>query len=84
MESNNNYYKSFKSRMEMVRVHSGKPWILDFLRSRILGKAMEDNGWTDISMLLEEQVKELDGKTDKHSENKLMTGLFVCKADNGR
>ncbi len=51
--------------METVKVHGRKLWILDLLRNRILGKVMVENGWTNISTLLDKQAKELKARTDK-------------------
>ncbi len=43
-ETNNDYYKNFKSRMETVKAHGRKPWILNSLRNRTLGELMAESG----------------------------------------
>ncbi len=77
-ETNNDYYKIFKSQIETVKAHGGKPWILDSLRDRILGKVIAENRWIDISALSDNQAKDLKARTDKQAKNKFIAGLFVC------
>ncbi len=45
---------------------------------------MSESSWTDIFMLTDDDVKELDAKTDEFMENEFVTGLFICMADIGR
>ena len=64
-ETNGNYYKNFKLRIETLKVHGRKPWVLDLLRKRIPKEAMAETRCTKISFLTEDQTKKLNAKTDK-------------------
>ena len=55
-KTNNDYYESFSSQTEMVKAHSGKPWILDSLRNRILGEVMAEDSCTNILALMDNQA----------------------------
>ncbi len=66
----------------MVKAHGRKPWILDLLRSRILGKIMAKDSYADIAALMDKEGKDLDTRPEEQAENEFVASLSICMVDN--
>ncbi len=51
--------------MKTVKVHCDKLWVLEILRRMVLGEVMAEEGCTSISMLTDDQAKDLRARADE-------------------